>query len=65
MALTEAEFRKHCDEVLNHLNRALDEGFKEFDKIKAEPAFAALAGQEGFTKIMDRIAELSAEESPR
>ena len=53
------------DAAISYLNRALDEGFKEFDKIKAEPAFAALAGQEGFTKIMDRIAELSAEEPPR
>src|SRR5436190_23016051 len=41
--------------AISYLNRALDEGFKEFDKIKAEPAFAALAQDEGFIKIMDRI----------
>ena len=43
----------------------LDEGFKEFDKIKSEPAFTALAQQEGFIKIMDRVAELSTEGTPQ
>ena len=51
--------------AISYLNRALDEGFKEFDKIKTEPSFAALAQQEGFIKIMDRVAELSAADAPR
>jgi len=33
----------------------LDEGFREYDKIKSEPAFVALAQEEGFIKIMERI----------
>ena len=41
--------------AISYLNRALDEGFREFDKIKSEPAFSALAQEEGFIKIMDRI----------
>jgi tetratricopeptide (TPR) repeat protein len=53
------------DAAISYLNRALDEGFKEFDKIKAEPAFAPIAQEEGFIKIMDRIAELSASDAPR
>ena len=53
------------DLAISYLNRALDEGFKEFDKIKTEPAFAALAQQEGFIKIMDRVAELTAADAPR
>ena len=53
------------DLAISYLNRALDEGFKEFYKIKTEPAFTALAQQEGFIKIMDRVAELSTEDTPR
>jgi tetratricopeptide (TPR) repeat protein len=53
------------DLAISYLNRALDEGFKEFDKIKTDPAFTPLAQQEGFIKIMDRIAELSASDDPR
>jgi tetratricopeptide (TPR) repeat protein len=51
--------RGEKDLAISYLNRALDEGFKEFDKIKAEPAFAALAQEEGFIKVMDRVAVLS------
>ena len=53
------------DLAISYLNRALDEGFKEFDKIKTEPAFAALAANEGFVKIMDRITEMNASGAPR
>jgi tetratricopeptide (TPR) repeat protein len=53
------------DLAISYLNRALDEGFKEFDKIKTEPVFAPLAQVEGFIKIMDRITELSISEAPR
>src|SRR5467141_1888746 len=45
--------------AISYLNRALDEGFKEFDKIKAEPAFVPLAQEEGFIKVMDRITALT------
>jgi tetratricopeptide (TPR) repeat protein len=48
------------ERAISYLNRALDEGFKEFDKIKSEPAFKALAAEEGYLKLMDRIAALSA-----
>jgi len=47
--------RGEKDLAISYLNRALDEGFRDFDKIKAEPAFAALAQEDGFSKIMDRI----------
>jgi len=53
------------DLAISYLNRALDEGFKDFDKIKAEPAFTALAQQEGFIKIMNRITDLSTSAEPR
>src|SRR5262245_2965630 len=48
------------ERAISYLNRALDEGFKEFDKIKTEPAFRVLSGEEGYTKLMDRIAALTA-----
>jgi tetratricopeptide (TPR) repeat protein len=51
--------------AISYLNRALDEGFKDFDKIKTEPAFAPIAQQEGFIKIMDRITDLTTSEAPR
>jgi tetratricopeptide (TPR) repeat protein len=47
------------ERAISYLNRALDEGFKEFEKIKAEPAFVALAAEEGFVKLMDRITDLT------
>jgi len=31
MALTEAEFRTHCDDALNHINRSLDPVVDEHD----------------------------------
>ena len=40
---------------ISYLNRALDEGFMEFDKIKTDPAFAVLAMEEGYMKVLDRI----------
>ncbi len=52
--------RGEKERAISYLNRALDEGFKEFDKIKTEPAFASLASEEGYVKIMDRIAALLA-----
>jgi tetratricopeptide (TPR) repeat protein len=51
--------------AISYLNRALDEGFKEFDKIKAEPAFVPLAQEEGFIKIMDRITALTTAGTPK
>src|SRR5204863_7384973 len=36
------------ERAISYLNRALDEGFKEYDKIKAEKAFAVLAKEEGY-----------------
>jgi protein O-GlcNAc transferase len=51
------------ERAVSYLNRALDEGFKDFDKIKKEPSFVALAADEGFLKLMDRIAALSASNS--
>ena len=51
--------RGEKDLAISYLNRALDEGFKEYDKIKTEPAFEALAQEEGFMKIMDRVVALT------
>jgi tetratricopeptide (TPR) repeat protein len=48
------------ERAISYLNRALDEGFKEYDKIKTEKAFAVLAADEGYLKLLDRIAALSA-----
>ena len=47
------------ERAISYLNRALDEGFVEFDKIKKEPAFTPLNGEEGYTKLLDRIAALT------
>ncbi len=47
------------ERAISYLNRALDEGFREFEKIKGEPAFASLAGEEGYSKLLDRIAALT------
>jgi tetratricopeptide (TPR) repeat protein len=47
------------ERAISYLNRALDEGFKEFDKIKSDPAFAGLKMEEGYAKLMDRITALS------
>jgi tetratricopeptide (TPR) repeat protein len=47
------------ERAISYLNRALDEGFREFDKIKNEPAFTALAAEEGYMKLMDRVAALT------
>ena len=46
------------ERAISYLNRALDEGFNEFDKIKAEPAFMILIAEEGYVKLMDRIVTL-------
>jgi tetratricopeptide (TPR) repeat protein len=43
------------ERAISYLNRALDEGFSDFEKIRTEPAFAVLAKEEGFTKVLDRI----------
>lgn len=48
------------DRAISYLNRALDEGFEDFQKIPKEPAFASLAEDERFIKLLDRIAALSA-----
>jgi tetratricopeptide (TPR) repeat protein len=40
---------------ISYLNRALDEGFMDFDKIKNDPVFIALAMEEGYMKVLDRI----------
>jgi tetratricopeptide (TPR) repeat protein len=46
------------ERAISYLNRALDEGFEEYDKIKKEPAFTVLAAEEGYVKLLDRIASL-------
>ncbi len=47
------------DRALSYLNRAIEEGFKEFDKIRDEPAFKVLAGDERFLKLMETTASLT------
>ena len=44
---------------ISFLNRALDEGYMDFDKIKTDPAFAGMATDEGYVKVLDRIASLT------
>ena len=51
------------ERAISYLNRALDEGFKEFDKIKTDPVFHALSAEEGFIKLMDRIGALTASDT--
>jgi tetratricopeptide (TPR) repeat protein len=48
-----------ADRAISYLHRALDEGFEEYDKIQKDPAFAALAKEEGYVKLLDRIAALT------
>jgi tetratricopeptide (TPR) repeat protein len=47
------------ERAISYLHRALDEGFTDFGKIKMEPAFAPLAAEEGYVRLMDRIAALT------
>jgi tetratricopeptide (TPR) repeat protein len=46
------------ERAISYLNRALDEGFQEYEKITKEPAFTVLANEEGYLKLIDRIAGL-------
>jgi tetratricopeptide (TPR) repeat protein len=48
------------ERAISYLHRALDEGFTQFEKIKDDPAFKVLAAEEGYLKLLDRIAALSA-----
>jgi len=48
------------ERAISYLNRALDEGFAEFEKITKDPAFAPLAAEEGYLKLLERIAALTA-----
>jgi tetratricopeptide (TPR) repeat protein len=41
------------DRAMSYLNRAVEEGFSEFDKIRSEPAFKALSEDERFLKLME------------
>lgn len=47
------------ERAISYLNRALDEGFRDFDKIRTEPVFKVLAMEEGYIKLLDRITSLS------
>jgi tetratricopeptide (TPR) repeat protein len=47
------------ERAISYLHRALDEGFTDFGKIKTEPAFVPLAAEEGYVRLMDRIAALT------
>jgi len=51
--------RGEKERAISYLNRALDEGFEEYEKITKEPLFIALASEEGYVKLMDRIAVLT------
>jgi tetratricopeptide (TPR) repeat protein len=52
------------ERAISYLNRALDEGFEDFDKIKKEPAFTVLVAEEGYTKLMDRITSRPTSNTP-
>jgi tetratricopeptide (TPR) repeat protein len=47
------------ERAISYLNRALDEGFTDFDKIRLEPVFKVLAMEEGYMKLLDRITSLT------
>jgi tetratricopeptide (TPR) repeat protein len=47
------------ERAISYLNRTLDEGFTEFEKIKTDPVFAVLAMDEEYKKVLDRIALLT------
>jgi tetratricopeptide (TPR) repeat protein len=47
------------ERAISYLNRALDEGFTDFDKIRMEPVFKVLAMEEGYMKLLDRITSLT------
>ena len=43
------------DRAISYLYKAVEEGYREIDKIKSEPAFAVLAQDERFVKLMEAI----------
>ncbi len=47
------------DRAISYLSRAIEEGFKEIDKIRADPAFKVLAEDERFLKLMETMAALT------
>ena len=44
-----------ADRAISYLYKAVEEGFKDVDKIKAEPAFVILAADERFMKLMESL----------
>src|SRR5215475_10267223 len=47
------------ERAISYLNQTLNEGFSDFEKMKTDPVFAVLAMDEGYRKVLDRIALLT------
>jgi tetratricopeptide (TPR) repeat protein len=53
------------ERAISYLNRALDEGFTDYDKIRTEPVFRILAMEEGYAKLLERITSLTTSNTPK
>ena len=53
------------DRAISYLYKAAEEGFKEIQKIKGEPAFASLIEDERYIRLMDSMAAGSQVSAPR
>lgn len=43
------------DRAISYLYKAVEEGFKDIEKIKSEPSFAVFAGDERFMKLLESL----------
>ncbi len=53
------------DRAISYLYKAVEEGFKDAEKIKAEPAFALLTEDERFLKLMETLGANTPATAPR
>ena len=53
------------DRAISYLYKAVEEGFKDAEKIKAEPAFALLTEDERFVKLMEALSANTPATAPR
>jgi tetratricopeptide (TPR) repeat protein len=53
------------ERAISYLNRALDEGFTDYDKIRTDPVFRVLAMEEGYAKLLERITSLTTSNTPK
>lgn len=53
------------DRAISYLYRAYEEGFKDIEKLKAEPSFAALLEDERFLKLLETMTASAGTASPK